>query len=128
MSLSPTPQIRAADESVGCGDLSLVLTGYAGHEEQVLRVRNANRSTEQTRGYMDWRYRQLPNMPPPCVAWLVSASGEAVGMAAAIFRAFWVNGVASHLAVVGDISLDERLRGKGFGQQLLAGLCGPLAQ
>jgi GNAT superfamily N-acetyltransferase len=43
-------------------------------------------------------------------------------MAAAIFRAFWVNGVFSRVAVVGDISLDEGLRGRGVGQQLLAGL------
>jgi hypothetical protein len=49
-------------------------------------------------------------------------------MAAAIFRAYWVNGVFSRVAVVGDISLDEGLRGKGIGQQLLAGLSRHLEQ
>lgn len=43
-------------------------------------------------------------------------------MAAAIFRAFWVNGRLESVAVIGDISLDARLRGRGLGQQLLMGL------
>src|SRR5258705_13565456 len=104
MSLISVSQAGAAYDSAGRGDLSLVLTGYAGNEEQVLRLRNANRSTVQTREYLDWRYRQLPDMPPPCIAWLMSAGGEAVGMAAAIFWGLWGGGGVGDVAVVRGMS------------------------
>lgn len=100
----------------------MAVTGYPGHEERVLHLRNVNRKIAQTREYLNWRYRQLPGNPPARIAWLESERGEAVGMAAAIFRAFWVNDKLESVAVVGDISLDARLRGRGLGQQLLMGL------
>jgi GNAT superfamily N-acetyltransferase len=128
MPLSPLSQGLAVYDSAGCSDFSLALTGYADNEDRVLHLRNANRDTAQTREFLDWRYRQLPDMPSPCIAWLMSSAGEAVGMAAAVFRAFWVNGALSRMAVVGDISLDKRLRGKGVGQQLLVGLSRHLEQ
>jgi GNAT superfamily N-acetyltransferase len=93
-----------------------------GYEEQILRLRNMNRETAQTREYLDWRYQQLPDNPPPRVAWLVSGAGEAVGMAAAIFRIFWIKDALESVAVIGDISLDACLRGQGLGQKLLKGL------
>lgn len=122
MSLSPLSQVSGVSNSIGLRDLSLVFTSYVGNEERVLLLRNSNRCTPQTREYLDWRYCQLPDMPAPCIAWLISAAGEAVGMAAAIFRPYWMNGTLSHIAVLGDISLAEGLRGRGVGQQLLAGL------
>lgn len=106
----------------GAGEYMIELTGYSGYEEQVLRLRNVNRSVAQTGEFLDWRYRILPGLPPPRVAWLLDPAGCPVGMAAAIFRSFCIDGVSSAVGVLGDISLDKRLRGAGFGQRLLAGL------
>ncbi|MCI0563596.1 MAG: GNAT family N-acetyltransferase, partial [Nitrososphaera sp.] len=100
-------------------DYSFTVTGYAGFEDEVLGLRNANRSKAQTRGYLDWRYRGLLNAPEPKVFWIKSSSGRAVGMSSLIFRPYWVNDRPLHLAVLGDISLDASLRGKGLGQKLL---------
>lgn len=99
-------------------EYSFTVTGYAGFEDEILRLRNANRSNAQTRGYLDWRYRGLVNAPEPKVFWIRSASGHAVGMSSLIFRRYWENNRQLHLAVLGDISLDANSRGKGLGQQL----------
>lgn len=128
MSLSSAAGSGPAGVSGARGGLKVVLTGYEGHEDEVLHVRNANRETAQSRQYLDWRYRPLPGLPAPRIAWMRSDSGEAVGMAAAIFRPFCIDGVPSNVAVVGDISLDQRLRGQGLGQALLAGLTRELGQ
>lgn len=109
------------------GDYRVEFTGYCGHEDEVLRLRNANRAVVQTRAYLDWRYRTHPGLPQPRIAWLRDSSGLALGMAAAIYRCFWIDGIACAVAVLGDISLDERLRGQGMGRRLLAGLSGELA-
>lgn len=115
-------RIQATGMQGSAGGFSVELGGYCGHEDEILRLRNANRSVVQTRDFLDWRYRTLPELPPPRIAWLRDPSGRAVGMAAAIYRRFWIDGVACPVGVLGDISLDERLRGQGLGQQLLAGL------
>jgi|SRR5688572_10896244 len=41
-------------------------------------------------------------------------------MASLIFRRYWVNGEPRDIAVLGDISLREDLRGRGLGRQLMA--------
>lgn len=128
MSVSYAADTASAGVSGASGGYKLMLTSYTGHEDQILRLRNANRGTVQSREYLDWRYHSLPGLPAPRIAWLLSGSGEAVGMAAAIFRSFWIDGVVSNVAVVGDISLDQRLRGQGLGQTLLAGLTRELEQ
>ena len=46
-------------------------------------------------------------------------TGQRVGMAAAIFRPYRVNGTRVQTAVIGDISVDARLRGQRLGQMLL---------
>ena len=96
-----------------------VVTGYPGHEEEVLALRNANREHEETRQYLDWRYASTGGGPEPKVFWLLSQDGARVGMAAVIFRPYWVSGAFANVAVVGDISVDAALRGRGLGQLLL---------
>jgi GNAT superfamily N-acetyltransferase len=101
-------------------DYYFAVTGYAGFEDEILAFRNGNRETPRTRSYLDWRYLGgSSRVPEPLVFWLRSASGEAVGMASMIFRPYLVDGRATALGVIGDISLDERLRGKGMGRLLL---------
>jgi hypothetical protein len=53
------------------------------------------------------------------VFWLRARSGEHVGMAAVIFRSYWIDNRLSYAAVVGDISLDRVWRGRALGQLLL---------
>lgn len=123
--LGGVPLISRADGRPPPGDARLAgefqfeVSGYVGHEEEVLRLRNANRSVAQLRDYLDWRYHTLPGLPKPRIAWLRDVSGQAVGVAAAIYRRFWIDGVAAPVAVLGDISLDAHLRGRGLGRRLL---------
>jgi GNAT superfamily N-acetyltransferase len=100
-------------------DYSCIVTEYVGNEQEVLRLRNASRDNLETREYVDWRYQMPPGTPGPKVFWLVSASGERVGMASLIFRPYWRNGSPVHVAVLGDISVAQSLRGRGLGQRLL---------
>jgi GNAT superfamily N-acetyltransferase len=95
------------------------ITGYTGFEEEILRLRNANRDVQKTREYLDWRYARLSGTPAPRVFWIRSSDNLAVGMASLIFRRYWVNNEPRDLAVLGDISLDQRLRNKGLGRALL---------
>ena len=94
-------------------------TSYAGFEDEVLRVRNTNRSIAQTHKYLEWRYAKSIDLPEPLVFWIRATSGEAVGMASMIFRRYWMNNNPIYLGVIGDISLNADLRGKGLGKQLL---------
>jgi len=41
-------------------------------------------------------------------------------MASLVFRRYWVNGSPRDIAVLGDISLHEHLRGRGLGRQLMS--------
>jgi hypothetical protein len=100
-------------------DYSCIVTEYVSNEQEVLRLRNASRENPETREYVDWRYQTPPGMPEPKVFWLVSASGERVGMASLIFRRYSCHGSPMNVAVLGDISLTQNLRGRGLGQRLL---------
>lgn len=95
------------------------VTGFEGFQEEILRLRNANRERTQTLEYLNWRYRSAADAPGPCVFWLFQAAGERVGMASAIFRPYRIDDERVFVAVIGDISLDTRLRGRGLGQVLL---------
>jgi len=103
-------------------------TPYCGVEDEILQLRNANRTVAQTRNYLDWRYAKSVDAPKPLVFWIRSMTGKAVGMASLIFRPYWVNNRQIYLGVLGDISLDEDLRGKGLGRQILEYIKHYLAQ
>lgn len=98
---------------------SCMVSAFAGMEQEILRLRNTNRDNSETTAYLNWRYQSTTGAPSPCVYWLLSATGERIGMAAAIFRPYWVQGTLTQVAVIGDISLDSRWRGRGLGEQLL---------
>ena len=106
-------------ENLGAGDYQFAVTGYAGFAGEILRLRNANRSAAQTAAYLDWRYAVSPGAPEPKIVWVRDDAGHSRGMAALIFRPFWLNGELQYIAVLGDISLDSELRGKGLGRCLL---------
>jgi GNAT superfamily N-acetyltransferase len=97
----------------------VVTTGYAGLEREVLRIRNANRSQQRSPQYLDWRYQTEAGAPEPRIFWIRDHNDRAVGMASWIFRSFWLDGKPEYVALLGDISLDSHLRGKGLGKFLL---------
>jgi GNAT superfamily N-acetyltransferase len=101
------------------GEFSCAVTGFDGFEQEILRLRNANRDRPETLEYLNWRYRCAPDAPQPRVFWLLSPEGQRVGMASVVFRPYWINRARVQTAVVGDISLDTRWRGRGLGQLLL---------
>ncbi len=98
---------------------SCTVTGSDGQEQEILRLRNANRDSPETLEYIDWRYQNSPDALEPRVFWLLSQDGQRIGMASVVFRPYWINGVRVQTAVVGDISLDACWRGRGLGQLLL---------
>jgi GNAT superfamily N-acetyltransferase len=101
------------------GEYNVSVTGWTGFEDEILRLRNANRSVTQDRLYLEWRYGRRNGAPEPIVFWVKSQTGEAVGMASLIFRPFSMDRKEVYIGVLGDISLDESLRGKGIGRRLL---------
>lgn len=110
------------------GGYECTVTSYAAAREQVLEVRNANRGVAQTGSYLDWRYETSADAPEPKIFWLNAPTGAVVGMAAVIFRPYWVGSRRMYLPVVGDIAVDSSLRGQGLGRQLLGSLTRYLEQ
>ena len=98
---------------------SCTATGFEGFEQEIPRLRNANRDHPETIEYLNWRYQSSPNAPRPRVFWLSSADGARIGMGSAVFRPYWIKGARVHTAVLGDISLDARWRGRGLGERLM---------
>src|SRR5438445_1861291 len=94
----------------GRGSYRLAVTGYAGFEGEIQRLRNANRPLARTATYLNWRYAGSAGAPDPKIFWISDGTERFLGMAALIFRPFWVNGELQHVAVLGDISLDAGLR------------------
>ena len=98
--------------------ISFSTTHYSGYEEDVLRLRNRNRSYTKTREYMDWRYLGRNTCRPSVVFWVHAGDGTRIGMAALFFHRYRVNNHIDEFAVLGDISLDSDFRGKGIAKQL----------
>src|SRR5215467_10310942 len=101
------------------GEPSCETSGFRGLEAEMLRLRNTNRENPETLAYLNWRYERAPGAPEPILFWLITPAGERIGMAAAVFHPYWVDGERVQVAVIGDISLDSAWRGKGLGQRLL---------
>lgn len=93
-------------------------TGYEGHEEEVLSLRNRNRPDTQTRAYMDWRYLGQKSSHPPQIFWAMNVNNTLIGMASIIFRPYWVDNSLFEFAVLGDISINEEWRGQGISKHL----------
>jgi RimJ/RimL family protein N-acetyltransferase len=98
---------------------SCTVTGFEGFEQEILRLRNANRDHPETLDYLNWRYQSSPDAPPPRVFWLSAPDGERIGMGSAVFRPYWIEGVRVQIAVLGDISLGTQWRGRGLGLRLI---------
>lgn len=109
-------------------EVSCTVTTFGESEPQILQLRNANRERPETLDYLRWRYERARGCPDPCIYWLLSSAGEHIGMASAIFRPYYVDGRREPLAVIGDISLDARWRGRGLGRTLLRFMTSHLKQ
>lgn len=99
-------------------DYTFSQTPYEGYEEEALYLRNNNRDIPVSRAYMDWRYVGQKSNHPPLIFWASDKRGQRVGMVGMVFRPYWVNGQQFDFAVIGDISLDASLRGKGIAKKL----------
>ena len=100
-------------------EVTFSVTPYRGHEEEILRIRNNNRSEPQTRDYIEWRYAGEKSPYFPIIYWVHLSDGTRVGMASINFRPYWADNKLLYFAVLGDISLDVKMRGKGIGKRLL---------
>lgn len=99
--------------------VSCIATRFNDCEQEILRLRNRNRTTPETTAYLRWRYEVAADTAEPCVFWLLDSTGDRIGMAAAIFRWYRINGTRVQVAVIGDISVESKFRNRGFGQLLL---------
>jgi len=95
------------------------ISSFAGFERRVLELRNTNRDNPESLPYLEWRYTQTSEAPPPRIFWLLSPGGDRIGMAAAIFRRYAIDGKLGIVAVIGDISVDAAWRGRALGAFLL---------
>lgn len=98
--------------------LSFSVTSYNGYQEELRDILDENRYHKHTLQYLDWRYIAEESPYPPLIFWLRLPSSQAVGVASLISRAYWVNDHESWIWVLGDISLNTELRGKGIGRKL----------
>jgi len=98
-------------------EFSFLVTPYLGFEEEVLCVRNRNRSIQQDRVYLDWRYIGQETQTPPEILWVKTSSGDFVGMAALIYRPYWIDNKQYEFMILGDISLDKECRGTGLADE-----------
>ncbi|OPL11560.1 MAG: hypothetical protein AVO38_15810 [delta proteobacterium ML8_D] len=99
-------------------DLKFSITSYKGYEDEIVRMLNANRLEPHSCQYQNWRYLDEESPLPPVVFWLHSSKGDKIGMAALIFRTYWIGNKPFKFAVLGDISLNDKYRGKGVAKQL----------
>lgn len=91
---------------------------YKGNEEKVLEIRNRNRNNNVTQEYLNWRYLGHQSNKPPIVFFVKSKAQSIVGMASIIYRVYSIYGQKFEVPVLGDISLDEDLRGTGVAKKL----------
>jgi GNAT superfamily N-acetyltransferase len=91
---------------------------YYGHEEEIISIRNRNRSDSATKRYLDWRYIGKKSDKSPVIFFVKSTSGKNVGMASIIYREYCIRGKKTAVPILGDISIDAELRGKGIAKML----------
>ncbi len=99
-------------------ELTFSITPYKGFEDEALNLRNSNRDIPQTRKYMDWRYSGQQSAYPSLIFWVQDSYNNRVGMVGMVFRSYYVNNQHHHFAVIGDISLNPDLRGKGVAKKM----------
>ena len=104
------------------------VTSYAGHEEEILRVRIRNRPAAQLREYLYWLYLAETTETPPIVFWMRDSEERCVGMASLIFRPYMVDNKRCYFGVLGDISINEEHRGEGLSAQLFQFMNSHIAQ
>ncbi|MBS0377857.1 MAG: hypothetical protein JSS29_05165 [Proteobacteria bacterium] len=100
-------------------DISYAVTGLQGWERQVLGLRNSNRETDESMEYLNWRYATPEGAPAARIYWARVGAEAPIGVAAAIFRWYWIKGSRRPVAVIGDISVEANWRSKGVGEGLL---------
>ncbi|MCK5543099.1 MAG: GNAT family N-acetyltransferase [Desulfobacterales bacterium] len=98
--------------------LSLSVTTYEGHEEEIIAILDRNRSVKHSIQYLNWRYRREENAPA-LIFWLRLSDGKAVGIASLIYNPYMINNHEKQILILGDIALDKEMRGKGYGQKLI---------
>lgn len=99
------------DEKEGDG-FYIENASYKGNEENVLTIRNRNRDYDATIEYLNWRYTGLKSEKEP-VIFFVKKFQNIVGMASIIYRSYRIKGQKIEVPILGDISIDKDLRGKG---------------
>ena len=98
-------------------EFSFLVTPYPGFEDEILCLRNRNRSVPKNRAYFDWRYLGQETLTPPEILWVKAPSSAFVGMASLIYRPYWLDNKQYEFMVLGDISLDREYRGTGLADE-----------
>lgn len=110
-------------KQLGCFQINgsncrIVTTPYNGYENDLLEMRNRNRTSFKGREYMDWRYKQLEGNRAARLFWIELYNGIKIGVAGVVFRKYYVRGKLEEVGVLGDIALETEYRGKGLGKKL----------
>lgn len=99
-------------------DLSLAQVGYNESRPELMRFRNANRPAARDERYFDWRYLRRPGGREPIIVVARDAAGQVIGALSIVPHRYCVDDELAHMGMVGDISVDERWRGRNIGQAL----------
>ena len=95
-------------------EYSFTMTSFVGNEDEILNLRNKNRTIKKDRSYLQWRYLGLKTKKAPEIFWIKNKNGTEIGMASIIYRPYWINNKLLDLMVLGDISLNKQYRGTGL--------------
>jgi len=100
-------------------EIRLSFVPYDKCKHDLISFRNSNRETNRDELYFDWRYLGRKTEIKPVVVWAEDAKGEKVGSMSIVPHRYLADNSACLLGILGDISVDERCRGRGIAKQML---------
>jgi GNAT superfamily N-acetyltransferase len=100
-------------------EFRLSKVSYSKCAKELLDFRNLNRSARRDDVYFAWRYAQRPSGIEPSIVWAHDSASRPVGSLSLVPHHYDVSGESHMIGVLGDISVSERMRGKGIAFKML---------
>lgn len=97
---------------------------FEPNRKRLVEFRNRNRESARDGAYFDWRYAKRPNNANPVIVAALDDGGNLLGALSLVPNHFRVGNETCLIGVLGDISVDESMRGKGLAQSMLNFLAG----
>lgn len=100
-------------------DMDLTALPYEECKKDLMAFRNQNRAACRDSRYFDWRYLKRPSGRAPVIVWALEKSGSPAGSLSLIPHEYFIGGRSRTVGVLGDISVSEKMRGRGIAGAML---------